>query len=824
MAKKNLNQTETNAVNDRGAAMKEKSPAFARYVGVFQKIYASVPFWALSILVTVIAVLQMLDVISMFSIEPVYGVLQIIPFLAVMGTAALMWFSAFHAKCKSDCYYPVRGVLLGMIASFTLFLISSIAISFVTSGFGAYLGALFVRIKETSLGEVISDFSAKFSDALAYGERFGGLDLQVGHDALKPAASAVVEEWWETLIVSLIFGAIVMLLFLAIRGIRILKVVAAARNSVEYSEKVSDAIGKKKQYIIYGIISFVLAALLFLLDPLLKTVNFVTTAFKFTFSAITGVIFGDGTVVEFMAPGSEAQTYLELLSIPLILVALVGLLVFAVFQIFRIVKFLTAALRVDRSMKNGTVPYIRLTGFGVVSIVLAVLMMSNGITWCASFFFSRVGGISLLTAIGKVLLIAVVILMVGILALKNGNELEICHRTQRKENGENIDIIEKKVAKTWSKGAVFAAIVGCVVVWGVAQQLMSVMDSFGHMTMQILPFMGSYDLNMFGGGLMNELLFTINELGDKMLLIFANMNQLVLRVGLAVAAIAWILSRCRFYKAGYTPDATQKLTGGALIAPKVVMYIFSAIAAILCISRLFMEGSWMELVLAAISSAFDLTVLLILTVFFMRKGSFGKTAKLWIPVAVGTCASFIYTILFGLGMPLTQLLGIKGGVGVLVTVMACTLVFQVIRWLFANAYYQETNNLLPVVFFDFMMAMMMNFLIVSWVGTSITHDVHTVGAAWVLDAIKSAFEVFGATEVGTGEVLQKIMPMLLNSVLILLALAAMLAIGIILLIRNMKAEKLPSDELCDLDHEEDEEFVTEAEALARQEAEAAKAK
>ena len=94
----------------------------------------------------------------------------------------------------------------------------------------------------------------------------------------------------------------------------------------------------------------------------------------------------------------------------------------------------------------------------------------------------------------------------------------------------------------------------------------------------------------------------------------------------------------------------------------------------------------------------------------------------------------------------------------------------------------------------------------------------------MLDAIKSAFEVFGATEVGTGEVLQKIMPMLLNSVLILLALAAMLAIGIILLIRNMKAEKLPSDELCDLDHEEDEEFVTEAEALARQEAEAAKAK
>ncbi len=837
MAKKKLNQTETetcatasvkeskrSAYYARGAELKEQSPAFSRYIGIFQKLYSSVAFWALTILVTIIVALQALDVFSMFTVAPAYGLLQMVPFLFVTATAVLMWFAAFHSKRKSDSYYPVRGLLKGMIASFALFLLSSIAISFVTSGFGSYLGSLLARIGDTSLGEVLSDFGEKFSDALEGGKNLGGLTIEVGDEDLKPVFIPMVEEWWDTLIVSLIFGVVIMLLLLAIRSIRILKAVSASKNSVEYEEKVGDTKIKKKQYITYGIISFVLAALLFLLDPLLKTMSTVTTAFKFAFSATTNVVFGDGTAVDFMAPGSEAQMYLDILSTPLILVALAGLLIFAVVYIYRFIKLFTFASRLDRSAVSGNVPQSRLGGLGVVSIVLSVLMLSNGITWCSSFFFSRVGGISLLTAIGKVLLIGVVILMVGFFTLKNKNEVDVCHRTQRKERGEDIEIIEKKTAKDWSGWVALAATVGCVLGWIVLQRLMVFMDSFGRLTMQILPFMGSYDLNIFGGGLMNELLFTINELSDKMLLIFSNINQLVLSVGVIVALTAWILSRCRFYKAGYNSDAMESLRGRSLIAPKILLYIFSAVAAILTVSQLFIEGSWAGTLVEALTSAFDMMFILVMSMFFMRKARCRKITKLVMPVVIGVGAKLIYTFFFELGMPLSDLLSMQGGVGVLVSILVCTLVFQLIRWLFATTYYLETNNLIPVIFFDFMLAMMMNIAISGIAGTLVGEQAAIAGPAWLFEATKALIGVFGVDAPAFGEVMDLAMPLLLNIVLFLFAMISMLAIGVILLVRILKAQTIPGDELCDLDHVDDErEFLTEAEMLERQEAEAAKA-
>ncbi len=837
MAKKKLNQTDTDtcateemkeskrsAYYARGAELKEQSQAFSRYIGIFQKLYSSVAFWALAILVTVIVALQALDVFSMFTVAPAYGLLQMVPFAFVTVTAVMMWFAAFHAKRKSDSYYPVRGLLTGMVGSFALFLISSIAISFVTSGFGSYLASVTERIGETSLSEVFRDFGAKFSEALEYGKNLGDMTLKFDAPALKSAYVPVVEEWWDTLIVSLIFGAIIMVLLLAIRSIRILKAVSASKNSVEYGEKVGDAKIKKKQYIIYGAVSFVLAALLFLLDPLLKTMSTVTTAFKVTFSSTVNVIFGDGFAAEFAAPGSDGQVYLNLLATPLVLVALVGLLVFAVFYAYRLIKLFSLTRRVNRSAVNGEIPHVRLGAFSVISIVLSVLMLSNGITWCSSFFFSRVGGISLLTAIGKVLLIGVVILMVGFFTLKNRNEIEVCHRTQRKERGEDIEIIEKKVAKDWSGWAALAATVGCVLGWIVIQRLMLFMDSYGRLTMQILPFMGSYDMNVFGGGLMNELLYTVNKLSDKMLLIFSNINQLVLSSGVIVALTAWIISRCRFYKAGFSPDATQKLEGRSLTAPKILLYVFSAIAVILTVSQLFIEGSWAGTLGEALSSAFDMMFILVMSTFFMRKARCRKTAKILVPVAIGVVATLLYTFLFELGMPLSDMMSMQGGVGFLVSILVCTLVFQLIRWLFATTYYLETNNLIPVIFFDFMLAMMMNIAISGITGTLIGEQTVVVGPAWLFEATKALIGVLGVDAPAIGEVMSLAMPLLLNIVFFLFAMISMLAIGVILLVRNLKAEKLPGDDLCDLDHVDDEkEFLTEAEMIARQEAEAAKA-
>ena len=838
MAKKKLNQAEPNtqtATADKGAksrayyehgeAMKAQSPAFARYIGVLQKMYAGIPFWVLTILMTVITVLQALDVISMFTIAPAYGAVQAFPFIFVAATTVLMWYSVFHAKRKSDNYYPVRGMLAAIFGCFVLFLISSVSVSFITSGFGSYIGTFFERISETSVGEVMADFSAKFSDAIAYGSKLGALDLGINYEALKPASSAISEEWYNTLLIALIFGAIVMVIILAVRSIMILKAIANSRNSVEYSEKVGDAKITGKQYIIYGIISFVCAILVFLLNPLLNTMNWITTGFKFTYEALSNLTFGDGLNAEFLAPGAEAQEYLEVLSIPMIFVAMIGLLAFAAFQVYRMIVLFGVAAKVDGSVKTGLVPNIRLASLGVLSVVLSVLTLSNGITWCCAFFFSRIGGISLLTAIGKVLLIGVVILMVGILALKNKNELTVCYMTQCKERGEQSDVKVENENKQWSIGVAALATVGVVVAWFAAHWLMNTVDSFGGLVLQILPFMGSYDLNVFGGGLMNELLYTLNELGDQANLIFANINQIVLRAGLVVAAVVWMTSRCRFYKSGYSPDATQKVSGASLIAPKVFLYIFSVITAILVFAQLLLEGAWAGEVLGLVGSLFDMTVLLALPMFFFRKAKLGKLAKILIPTAIGVVTALAYTFLFELDLSLAELFKLEGGVKLFVTILVSVLVFQTIRWLFATTYYVESNNLIPVVFFDFLMVMMMNFVVTNLTGSLIAEGAVAVAPAVIFELIKALAETFKALGGdAAAEAALALIPYLVDLVVVVIGVASMLAIAVILLVRNLKAETLPGDELCDLDHvEEEDEFLTEAEMLARQEAEAAKA-
>ena len=85
-------------------------------------------------------------------------------------------------------------------------------------------------------------------------------------------------------------------------------------------------------------------------------------------------------------------------------------------------------------------------------------------------------------------------------------------------------------------------------------------------------------------------------------------------------------------------------------------------------------------------------------------------------------------------------------------------------------------------------------------------------------------QIFGSEPEIMAEAALALIPYLVDLVVVVIGVASMLAIAVILLVRNLKAETLPGDELCDLDHvEEEDEFLTEAEMLARQEAEAAKA-
>ena len=303
------------------------------------------------------------------------------------------------------------------------------------------------------------------------------------------------------------------------------------------------------------------------------------------------------------------------------------------------------------------------------------------------------------------------------------------------------------------------------------------------------------------------------------MVIFSNINQLVLRAGVIVALIAWMTSVCRFYKSGFNSDATEKLSGRSLIAPKIFLYIFSVIAAILTVSHLFIEGSWAGMFVKALSSAFDMVLLMGMAMFFMRRAKCSNKMKLLIPVVIGVVSKLVYTFLFELGLPLSDLLSIQGGAGILVTTLVCTLVFQLVRWLFATTYYLETNNLVPVVFFDLMLAMMMSIAISGITGTMVGEGSIVAGPAWLFEATQALFGVIGVDAPAFSEVMELAMPLVFNILLFLFAVLSMLAIGVILLVRNLKADVLPGDVLSDLDHEDDErEFLTEEEMLAREEA------
>lgn len=821
---KNLTQTEEPSQNagaaavskkeayyQNGEAMKAKSPAFSRYIGVMQKVYAGIPFWVLTILVTVLAVLQGLDVISMASAAPVYGVLQAIPFVFVVMTAVLMWRTVFHAKRKSDAYYPIKGILGKMLLCFALFWISSVAVSFVTSGFGSYLSLILEEIHETSFQTVMENVELKFSEALKAGASIGDVDFSVGFSQLNSATSSLTDSKLETLGIGVIFGLIVVLIILFVRGIQVLKAVAASRNSVEYGEKVGDAKITGKQMIAYGVVGVVVALLVYLLDPMLASMNFVSTGFNFIYESLASLTFGDGSKLTFMLL-SEVPEYQVILAVPMVLIAMIGLVVFALFQAYRYVALSGTFAKINASTNTGLVPKLRLTALGVVGIVLSILMMSNGITWSCSFLFARVGGISVLTAIGKVVLIGVVILMFSMILLKNSNELQVCHETQCRELGKEIPA--KKKEFSWTIGRAVLAIAACAVAWLGAHWLMSAMDSAASLVMQIFPVMGSYDLSSFGGSLMNEILYTLIQLSSQIMVLFSSVNQLVLRVGLIVAAVAWIISRNRFYKIGFSPEATQKASGGSLIAPKILLYVFAVISIILTVGQLFNEGAWAGELLTLIGSAFDMAILMGLSMFFLRKTKCGKVLKLLVPVAVGVCAELVYTLLF----EMQDIWGSEVAIGVIVSIVVTTVVFQLVRWLFASTYYSETNNLFPIVFFDFLLTMMMSIVASNISGLAVSEEVSEFLPALMVELIRAIVEVF---QQSGEEVLMTVLPLLINLAVIVIGLLAMLLIGVILLVRNLKANAIPGDDLCDLDHEDDEgEYVTEAEALAKQEAEA----
>ncbi len=822
--KKNLTQTESNsqtpsvaaskkqAYYQSGEALKANSPAFARYIGVMQKMYAGIPYWVLTILMTVLTVLQVLDVFSMASAASAYGVLQAIPLLFALLTTVLMWITVFHAKKKSDHYYPIKGMLGKILLCFVLFIVSSLAVSFVTSGFGAYLSQAMEQIGKTSLKDVMADVAAKFEDALNTGASIGNVTFDANSSKLNSATSSITDSKLETLGMGVILGIIVMVIAILVRSIQVLKAIAASRNSVEYEEKVGDARITGKQILIYGIFGVVVALLVYLLDPMLASMKFVSTGFNFFYESMAELSFSDGQSLEFMYL-SEIPEYQVVLAVPLILVALLGLVVFALVQIYRYIVLSGVFAKINASTKTGVVPKLPLAVSGVIGIVLAIFMMTNAVTWSMAFFFARLGGISVLTAIGKVMLIAVVILICSVIMLQNNNELKICYETQCKEMKKEIPAKTSKFR--WTPVTALIATAGCVLAWLGACWLMNKLDLAGNVTLQVFSVMGSYDADLFGSSLMNEILYTLIQLRDQAMILISALNQMVLRGGLVVGAVAWMISRNRFYKSGFSPEATQKAGGISLILPKILLILFAVVSAVLTVAQLFIEGSWAGVLLTAITSAFDLTVLMGLTVFFLRKAKCGKAMKLFLPIVVGVVSKLAYTLIFEIS--LSDLLKLDNAAEQLISVIVVTLVFQLVRWLFANTYYLETNNLLPVVFYDFLLVMMMTIT-----AGNMTGAVGKTLPELMFNEIKVLFEQL--SNGGFKDNMTTIMPVLINLAVILLGLLAMLLIGVILLVRHLMNKELPGDGLSDIDHvEEDDGFMTEAERLEMEAEQAAAA-
>ncbi len=796
------------AYYQNGEAMKEKSPAFRRYIGAMQKLYAGIPFWVLTILMTVLAVLQALDVIAMASSAPVYGVLQAIPLLFILGTVGLMWTAAFHAKKTSDSYYPVQGMLSMILITFILFVVSALSVSFVTGGFGSYLNLTMEEIGEKSLPTVLENIGLKFENALASGEAFGKIDLEAGSNKLNSAHSTITDSKLETLGIGLVFGLIVFLIILAVRAIQVLRAVAISRNSVEYGEKVGEAKITLKQVIIYLVVGLVMAVLVYLLDPMLGSMNYVSTGFNFFYESLATLSFSDQTEAVIMAL-NEIPEYQVILSVPLVLIAMIGLVIFAVIQIYRYVVMIRAFVKIHQSTKNGKVPMIRLTAVGIVSIVLAILMMTNGIAWCCSFFFSRVGGISLLTAIAKVILIAIVILMAGMLMLKNSGELLVCYETQCKEQG--IAPKQKKEKKPWNLGKACGAMVLCVVMVAAVNWIMSTLDSVGNLTMQIYTAVGSYDLNDFGGSMMNEILYALIQLNDEVMVLSSHINQIVLRAGVIVAVIAWTISQNRFYKAGFSSEATQKARGLSLIAPKILMALFAVISGILIVGQLMVKGAWATELLTLVDTVYVMVTTLVLPMFFLRKADCGKLGKVLFAFVAGAFYAVCAVVTYA--MSAKTMLETPEGTELFVLILIVTVVYQIVRWLYATTYYLETNNLIPVIFFDFMLTMMITIVAGNATNPAITEEMGVYPLPMVVSLIKTLTETLGASGgAAFKDLMVSILPSLINVAVIAIGVIAMFIYGLLLFIRHMRAEDLPSEELSDFNHVDDEkEFLTEEE-------------
>lgn len=809
MNQKNHTQAENlvaskSAYYQNGAALKEKSPAFRRYIGSVQKLYAGIPFWVLTILMSALAVLQILDVVGMASMNVTYGLLQAVPLLFVLATAALMWTAAFHSKKTSDSYFPIKGMLPMILGGFVLFVISSIAVSFVTGGFGSYLGMTMEEINEKTLPVVIEEIGLKFKDVIQNGGTLGKVTIEAASNQLNSAHSGISDGKLDTLRIGLVFGFIVFLIILAVRAFQVLRAVAISRNSIEYGEKVGEAKITLKQVIIYAVVGLIMALLFFLLDPMLGSMNYVSTGFNLFYDSLAKITFSDMTKAEIMSL-TEVPEYQMILSIPMVLIALIGLAVFALVQIYRYIVLVSSAMKLENAANTGKLPLIRFGGVGVVSIALSILMMTNGITWCCSFFFSRVGGMSVLTAVAKLMLIAVVILIAGTLMLKYNNELLVCYNTQCKELGTAP--VAEKASKKWSALKLAGAVAICVACVAVANAVMSALDSASSLVIQIFTTMGSYDLGDFGGGLMNEILYTIVTLNEEVMLLAGNVNQIVLRGGAVVAMIALILAYNRFYKAGFSSEATQKARGWSLLPAKILMGIFAVIAAILIIGQLMVRGSWAKELLTLVDSVYVMVAFLALPMFFLRKAEIGKLGKLIYSFVVG--AIFAAVACANYFMSATTMMETPEGMSLVVLILVVTAVFQIIRWLYATTYYLETNNLVPVIFFDFLLAMMIAVVAGNASNPALSPEMSVHSLPMVVSLIQSLSESMSqASGAAMKDLMLSIMPSLINLAVIALGVVAMLVYGVVLFVRNMKSDEIPSDELSDFNHVEDEaEFV-----------------
>jgi hypothetical protein len=149
------------------------------------------------------------------------------------------------------------------------------------------------------------------------------------------------------------------------------------------------------------------------------------------------------------------------------------------------------------------------------------------------------------------------------------------------------------------------------------------------------------------------------------------------------------------------------------------------------------------------------------------------------------------------------------GTSLLVLILVVTVVYQIIRWLYATTYYLETNNLIPVIFFDFLLSMMIAVVAGNASNPALSPEMSEHSLPMVISLIKSMSEAMSAASgAAFKELMLSIMPSLINLAVIAVGILAMLVYGVILFVRHLRADEIPADELSDFNHVEDEaEFV-----------------